>query len=63
MIAINLSKSPLPPPTRVAMNGDGGLTFEWRDDCEFSTLEITREQQVEFCRYQECRLTERIRLL
>lgn len=63
MIAIALSQSAMPPPVRVSMNGKGGLTFEWRDGQEFSTLEITNDQRVEFCRYEACRLTEKVRLL
>lgn len=63
LAALALSQTPVPPPLRVAMNGEGGLTFEWRDDLWFLTLDITADGHAEFCRYEDCRLIDRRRLL
>jgi len=62
-IASTLSETGVPSPLRVVMNGEGGIIFEWRDQKTFSTLEITKERHLELCRFDECRLVERERIL
>ena len=63
LVALTLSRTSVPSPLRVAMNGEGGITFEWRDGAGFSTLEITRDGKAEFFRYEDCRLVSKSRLL
>ena len=61
-VALKLSQTDVPSPLRVAMDGEGGLTFEWRDDQSFTALEITGDKHVEYCKYEDCRLVDKLRL-
>lgn len=45
-----------PDPLRVVMNGEGGVTLEWRKGNAYTTLEVKKDKKVELCQFKDGKL-------
>jgi hypothetical protein len=58
-LAQTLRELGAPSPSRLVSTGDGGISFEFRDHSEFSTVEITPEGPIELVRLVDSRVVLR----
>lgn len=47
LVAAELDRAHMPPPTQVVPDGDGGLSFEMRIDAHFESLSVRRNSVLE----------------
>jgi hypothetical protein len=55
-----LKKQTIAPPQRVVPDGDGGISFEFKQDRELVTFEIDAEGNIEAYHFRDAMLKERI---
>ena len=61
-VAMEFRDEGLPPPIRVAPDGEGGLAFERVDGKVSESLNIYADQTIELLTFDDCRLSGRHRL-
>ncbi|NQT41347.1 MAG: hypothetical protein HQ581_27915 [Planctomycetes bacterium] len=52
-----------PPPLRVVPNGDGGITFEWKDGPVFETIELEDDGSIEIIKFVDSEVVSRHSIL
>ncbi len=62
-IALYLRDQGEAPPMRVVPDGNGGISFEFRDGDLFASLNVHPDESIEILVFEDCQLRERRRLL
>jgi hypothetical protein len=54
---------PAPAPLRVVLDGEGGVSFERRDNSWLLTLNVLADRTIEWAAFKDCRLQGKHRIL
>ena len=48
-------------PLRVVPDGEGGISFERRDEIRFQSLDVLQDGSIELHTFRDCRLVSKVR--
>lgn len=54
-VAIKFRNAGTPAPVRVVPDGEGGMAFEWQEGKSFQSLNVSCQEEIEFCVFDDCR--------
>ena len=54
-VAIKFRDADAPAPLRVVPDGEGGMAFEWQEGKLFQSLNVSCQEEIEFCMFDDCR--------